>query len=71
MQYLSRLLPPSYVFEGMRTVVSGAGVSGTELFRGGCLAVLYILFACRVFARVYRHAVRTGLIARYSAESVR
>jgi hypothetical protein len=23
-----------------------------------------------VFARVYRHAVRTGLIARYSAETV-
>jgi ABC-2 type transport system permease protein len=34
------------------------------------LAVLYILLACWFFTRVYRHAVRTGLIARYSAESV-
>jgi hypothetical protein len=29
--------------------------------------VLYILLACGF---LYRHAVRTGLIARYSAESV-
>jgi ABC-2 type transport system permease protein len=70
MQYFSRLLPPSYVFEGMRTVISGAAVSGSNLFWGACLAVLYILFACWCFTRVYRHAVRTGLIARYSAETV-
>jgi ABC-2 type transport system permease protein len=70
MQYLSRLLPPSYVFEGMRTVISGAAVPGSKLFWGGCLAVLSILFACWFFARVYRHAVRTGLIARYSSESL-
>lgn len=70
MQYLSRLLPPSYVFEGMRSVISGGEVSVSKLFWGGCLAVVYILFACWFFARVYRHAVRTGLIARYSAESL-
>jgi len=70
MQYLSRLLPPSYVFEGMRTVITGGKVSGSALFLGGCLAALYILFACWFFARVYRHAVRTGLIARYSAETL-
>jgi ABC-2 type transport system permease protein len=34
------------------------------------LAVGFILLACAFFARVYRHAVRTGLIARYSAESL-
>ena len=70
MQYLSRLLPPSYIFEGMRATISGAAVSGSKLLLGGCLAVLYILFSCWFFARVYRHAVRTGLIARYSAESL-
>ena len=70
MQYLSRLLPPSYVFEGMRTVITGGTVSESGLFRGGCLAVMYILLACWFFARVYRHAVRTGLIARYSAETL-
>ncbi|MGD1075975.1 MAG: ABC transporter permease [Thermodesulfovibrionales bacterium] len=70
MQYLSLLLPPSYVFEGMRTVISGLAVSENKLFWGGCLAVLYVLCACWFFAQVYRHAVRTGLIARYSAESL-
>ncbi len=70
MQYLSRALPPSYVFEGMRTIISGGTVSGAGLFKGGCLSLLYILLACWFFARVYRHAVRTGLIARYSAETI-
>lgn len=70
MQYLSRLLPPAYVFEGMRAVVSGGGVSVTALSLSGALAVVYILLACGYFAHIHRHAVRTGLIARYSAESV-
>lgn len=69
MQYISHLLPPSTVFESMRTLVSGGAVSETALLWGGGLSMLYILLACRFFTRVYRHAVRTGLIARYSAES--
>ena len=34
------------------------------------LALLGVLIACMIFYRIYRHAVRTGLIARYSAETV-
>ena len=70
MQYLAFLLPPTYVFEGIRDIVSGKGVSGVDVLAGGCLAVFYVFLACRFFAGVYRHAVRTGLIARYSAESL-
>jgi len=70
MQWLSHLLPPSYVFEGMRAVVSGKAVSWTSLWGGASLAVGYVLLAGWLFSRVYRHAVRTGLLARYSAESV-
>lgn len=70
MQYVSKVLPPSYVFEGMRTLVSGGELSGTTLLWGAGLAVLEILLASAFFSRVHRHAVRTGLIARYSAESV-
>ncbi len=33
-------------------------------------AALYILLASWFFTRIHRHAVRTGLLARYSAESV-
>jgi ABC-2 type transport system permease protein len=70
MQYVARGLPPSYVFEGMRALVSGGAAEWTKLWWGVGLALVYVLLACWFFARVYRHAVRTGLIARYSAESV-
>lgn len=70
MQWVSRLLPPSYVFEGMRAVAAGRGASLGPLLISALIAVVYILLACWVFGRVFRAAVRTGLIARYSAESV-
>lgn len=70
MQLIAQLLPPSYVFENMRRIIEGANASASSLFIGYGLAVFYILLACWTFARVHRHAVRTGLIARYSSESV-
>ncbi len=70
MQYFAYLLPPSYVFENMRTIVAGGTPSIAALLWSICLALLYILLACWFFTRIYNHAVRTGLIARYSAESV-
>ncbi|MFI5207375.1 MAG: ABC transporter permease [Gemmatimonadales bacterium] len=70
MQAVSRVLPPSYVFEGLRSIVTGRPVQSAPLVLGLALAALYVLLACWVFARVHRHAVRTGLIARYSAETV-
>jgi ABC-2 type transport system permease protein len=70
MQFISYLLPPTYVFEGMRAVLKGGGGSESSLLWGGSLAVVSIAVAYRIFARVYRHAVRNGLIARYSAETL-
>ena len=70
MRLISRGLPPSYVFESMRAIASGGGASGKGLLLGSCLAALYALSGCWVLALTYRHAVRTGLLARYSAESV-
>ena len=70
MQYIAELLPPSYVFEGMRAVVTGGSFSLSALLWSGFLAILYMLLAAWFFARTYRYAVRTGLLARYSAESV-
>lgn len=70
MQYVSRVLPPAYVFEGMRAIVLGQAASAAALLWGGCLALLYIVLAGFFFTRIYQHAVHTGLIARYSAETV-
>ncbi len=70
MQLVARLLPPAYVFEGMRAIVMGGTVSRSSLAIGGVLAVIDVLIASVFFTRVYRQAVGTGLIARYSAESV-
>ena len=70
MQAVSRALPPAYVFEGMRAVVKGQAAPWDKLALGAGLAALYVVLACLFFARVYRLAIRTGLIARYSAESI-
>ena len=70
MRAIGQLLPPSYVFENMRSVVAGHGYSGSGLAIGTGLALLDILLAAWLFRRIYRYAVRSGLLARYSAESV-
>ncbi|HEX3432135.1 MAG TPA: ABC transporter permease [Rhizomicrobium sp.] len=69
MQWVSRILPPSYVFEGMRAIVRGTLWNPATLAIGFALSVVYILAAGWLFERVFRVAVRTGLLARYSAES--
>ena len=53
MQSVSRALPPSYVFEGMRGIVLGGRALGAAARRGATLAVLYLLGGMR--------AVRTRL----------
>jgi ABC-2 type transport system permease protein len=70
MRAIAHALPPSYVFEGMRAIIAGGAASGVTLLWGIWLAVMYVVLACWFFARVHRYAVRTGLIARYSAETV-
>jgi ABC-2 type transport system permease protein len=79
MQWLARLIPPSYVFEGMRQILarqtagqplSTHAIAATPLIIGSVLALVYLFGMAGTFTSVYRHAVRTGLIARYSAETV-
>ena len=70
MRAVGYLLPPSYVFEGMRALVNGQPFSVTGLMIGAALAVVQVMLAGYFFARVFRYTVRTGLLARYSAESI-
>jgi ABC-2 type transport system permease protein len=70
MRMVSLALPPSYVFEGMRTSLATGTVSAGSLLAGAGLSVMYLGLSCWLFRQTYRYAIRTGLIARYSAESV-
>jgi ABC-2 type transport system permease protein len=70
MRAIAAILPPSYVFEGMRAVVAGEGAPWGQLAIAAGLALVYLVLACIFFGSVYRLAIRTGLIARYSAETV-
>jgi ABC-2 type transport system permease protein len=70
MRFIGELMPASYVFEGLRTAVAGKPFQVWPLAFGGGLALVYLAVAGWVFGWVFRHVVRTGLLARYSAESV-
>jgi ABC-2 type transport system permease protein len=70
MQVIAKVLPPAYVFDSMRAVVAGKPADWGRLAIGGGLSIAYLVLACLFFASVYRYAIRTGLIARYSAETV-
>ncbi|NNM61467.1 MAG: ABC transporter permease [Steroidobacteraceae bacterium] len=68
MRIVAHCLPPAYVFEGMRAVLAGRPAPLELLGTGALLAVTGLLVSAWIYARVYRHAVRSGLLARYSAE---
>jgi len=70
MRGVGRALPPSYVFEGLRAAINGQTFLLEPLLWGAALAIAQIVLAGYFFFRVYRHVVRTGLLARYSAETV-
>lgn len=69
MQFISRLLPPSYVFEGARSIILHGTFELHMLLLGAGEALAYLFLAYGFFVFVYRRAIRTGLIARYSAET--
>ncbi len=70
MQAVAMILPPSYVFEGMRSVVAGSPAPWDRLAVGGGLALVYLVLACLFFFAMYRTVIRNGIIARYSAETL-
>ena len=70
MQYVGRVLPPSYVFDGVRTIVAGGTFPTSTLLWGTLLSLVYLFAAYGLFFRTYKNAVKSGLLSRYSAESV-
>jgi ABC-2 type transport system permease protein len=70
MQAVAVILPPSHIFEALRTVLAGGTPAASKLGWAVGLALFYILLSALTFTSVYRYVVRSGLLARYSAESV-
>jgi len=70
MQAIARILPPSYVFEGMRAIVTGEAPPWNKLVIAVALSLVYLILAVWLFFRVYTQVIANGLLARYSAESV-
>lgn len=70
MQTISHMLPPTYVFEGLRSILLEGTFDSATLVAALLLSVLYVAAAQWIFIRVYKSVVRSGLLARYSAESL-
>jgi ABC-2 type transport system permease protein len=70
MQAVSLIVPPSYVFEGLRVSVRGDVPPAHALLICVALTIAYLAAASWIFARIYKHAVRTGQLARYTAETL-
>ncbi|HEY3875295.1 MAG TPA: ABC transporter permease [Candidatus Kapabacteria bacterium] len=70
LQPLARAIPASYLFETLRAIVKGGTVPADSLWIGCTLSVVYVFLAFWFFRVQYYHAVRTGLVARYSAETL-
>ncbi len=70
MQVVSKVLPPSYVFESIRNITAGVPVTPETLWMGLGLSLIYVALACLLFSKICRFAIRTGLIARYGTETV-
>jgi ABC-2 type transport system permease protein len=72
LQLIAHLVPASYVFETIRAVLGGDASAASlipNLLCGAGLVLLYLIAAYALFVRVYKRNLRTGAIARFTAES--
>lgn len=69
LQYLSEVIPATHVFEGLRGVIERGTVNVHALVLASVLDAVFLALSWALFVFVYRRAVRSGAIARYSAES--
>ena len=68
MQIISKILPPSYIFDGMRAVIAGNFNIGANLFLAFVLSVAYLALTYLFFIKVYKRNLKTGAISRFGSE---
>jgi ABC-2 type transport system permease protein len=72
MRVIAKLIPASYVFESIRSVLSGAVMStdiAVALIIGLSLALIYLFLAYLFFRSVYRRNLENGALSQFGAES--
>ena len=62
LQIVSRLLPSSYVFEGMRTVIAGGEVLSSNLLMAFLTNTAYVVLSLLFFYGMFARAKRRGLL---------
>ncbi len=69
---IALFIPPSYVFESMRGMLSSVMLVNCidNLFIGAILSIIYLMAASYYFIIVYRRNLDSGSIARFNAESL-
>ncbi len=73
LKVFSLAVPPSYVFESMRSIVITGVFSvslASHLMIGGLLSSVYLLLASLFFVRIYRANLANGSLARFNAETL-
>lgn len=72
LQIFAKILPPSYVFESVRALLSSGVFTQAlwnNLFFAFALSLIYLFLTYRLFVKVYRHNLKTGALSRFSAEA--
>ncbi|MBL9152641.1 MAG: ABC transporter permease [Verrucomicrobiales bacterium] len=68
MQAVSKALPCSYIFEGMREVLRSGHLAGHELVMATGLNVLYLIGAGLFFVHIMKIARRGGLLTKFASQ---
>lgn len=70
MRTIGSTLPPTYVYENLRTLIGGSPARGSDLLVAGGLALLYVALAGATLDFVQTRTRRSGQLARYAAEGM-
>lgn len=66
MQTVAKLIPVSYVFEGMRQILLDGFLNTSSLIVATGLNMFYLALACLFFAESFKRAKRSGMIVKFS-----
>src|SRR3989338_796270 len=68
LQVVSFLLPSSYVFEGMRSIVLNGAFDSRQLMIASILAVIFFVISYWLILRTYRYVLREGKLIKLQTD---